>query len=80
MKQPESVLPPGTKIRTHAVLGDTRGMLIGPGNVSMRKADTPGEIRGVVGGYGGDVYWVQHPGDVLFAPYCFDEFERDDGR
>ena len=75
MKQPEYILPKGTKIRTHATLGDTRGMMIGPGNMSMRKADTPGVIHGVVGGHGGDVYWVQHPGDVLLAPYCFDEFE-----
>jgi len=52
-------------------------MMIGPGNMSMRKSDTTGEIRGVVGGYGGDVYWVQHHGDVLFAPYCFDEFEKE---
>jgi hypothetical protein len=75
MKQPEYILNNGTQVRTHDKLGKTTGMLTGPGNMSMRKPSSDGVIRGVVAGHGGDVYWVQHPGDTLYAPYCFDEIE-----
>lgn len=76
MRQPVYILPTGLKIRTNAALEPTTGMMIGAGNLSMRKPNAEGEIHGPVGGHGGDVYWVQHPGDTLFAPYCFTEFEK----
>ena len=65
----------GTKVRTHDVLEDTRGLLCGPGNLGARKPSTDGTIHGVVPGHGGDVYWIQHAHTVLLAPYCFTEFE-----
>jgi hypothetical protein len=75
MHCPTYILENGTKIRTHATLEPTTGMMIGPGNLSMRKPSADGVIRGVVGGHGGDVYWVHHEGSVLLAPYCYTEFE-----
>lgn len=82
MKEPLGTLLNGLKIRTNATLEPsrsmTRSLVLSSDSVAMRKPDTEGEIRGVVGGTGGDVYWVQHPGDALFAPYCFTEFEKAD--
>lgn len=75
MKQPEYILEIGTKIRTHAKLGDTAGMNVGSRNMAQRKADTTGLILDVVPGHGGDVYWVLHDGEPTPAAYCFDEFE-----
>ena len=79
MQQPERVLPTGTKVRTHETLEGTKGMIIGPGNLSARRADAKGTIRGTVPGHGGDVYWVEHEGSALLAPYCFTEFDLDVG-
>lgn len=75
MKQPETILPHGTKVRTHDVLGPTAGMMVGPVNMSMRRPAAMGTVHGIVGGHGGDVYWIRHEGDAPAAPYCFDEFE-----
>lgn len=76
MRQPETILPHGTKVRTHDVLGPTTGMIISPASLAMRKPGAVGTIHGIVGGHGGDVYWVQHDGDMSpAAPYCFYEFE-----
>lgn len=75
MQQPPTILDTGTRIRTHARLGSTAGMNVASVHLDQRCADTPGTITGVVGGCGGDVYWVMHEGCGPSAPYCFDEFE-----
>lgn len=80
MDQPAYVLENGTKIRTNMVLDSTSGMLIDPRNLGQRRANAPGVIKGIVGGHGGDVYWVEHEkGAEHPAAYCFTEFELDTG-
>lgn len=77
MNQPTYILDNGTRIRTHTKLGTNQGMNVAAIHIDQREADAEGTIAGVVGGHGGDVYWVQHVetrGDTT-APYCFDEFE-----
>lgn len=75
MNQPEYILANGTRVRTHAHLGDTRGMgNINRHNLARRRGSADGVIGGAVPGMGGDVYWVQH-GEGDTAPYCFTEFE-----
>ena len=83
MKQPTYILENCTRIRTHTKLGSEKGMMIAPKYLANRKPDLVGEIFGVVGGHGGDVYWVKHKteDDSLFgaqAAYCFDEFELEE--
>ena len=77
MQQPTYILNNGTRVRTHAALGTTRGMMINQDALDSRRTDADGVIVGVVGGHGGDVYWVRHveTRDDTTAPYCFDEFE-----
>jgi hypothetical protein len=75
MKQPHYLLDSRTRIRTHAVLGDTMGFLITERHLSQRKPNAVGAISGIVGGHGGDVYFVTHVGDSAMAVYSFDEFE-----
>ena len=73
MEEPTYILSTGTRVVTHSTLADGHGL---PRGGSMRKPNQPGIIAGVVGGYGGDVYWVRHDveNDEL-APYVFTEFE-----
>jgi len=52
-------------------------MLIAQRHLDARRESTPGFVCGIVGGHGGDVYWVRHESGVLDAPYCWDEFEYD---
>lgn len=75
MQQPAYILDNGTRVRTHATLGDARGMNVAQVHIDQRVANAEGEIVGIVGGCGGDVYWVMHEGCGPSAPYCFDEFE-----
>ena len=79
MEQPEYILPEGTKIRTHGLLGSTKGMVIAPTYIVRRKASARGVITSPVMGHGGDVYWVNHGSsdEPDMAPYCFTEFELD---
>jgi hypothetical protein len=67
MKQPEYLLNTGTRVRTH----DHEFTCALPG---VRRRNAVGKIKGVVGGMGGDVYWVDHD-DGARGAYCFDEFE-----
>lgn len=75
MKEPATTLPNGTRIRTHTTLDSTRGMMVAPCHLNARHASTNGRIAGIVGGHGGDVYWVDHPEEIVPAVYCFTEFE-----
>lgn len=72
MKQPNNVLSNGTKIRTHAALDGHTSRIFG-----TRHPDATGEISGIVGGYGGDVYRVRHTGahEGLWGSYSFSEFD-----
>lgn len=74
MDCPQFFLDNGTKIRTIDKLEPETGMLISPKNLANRKPSTDGEICGIVGGHGGDVYWVQHEGDDVPAAYSYSEF------
>jgi len=75
MRQPETILPNGTRVRTHAELESTRGMMVHPAHLSARRPGAEGAIAGVVGGHGGDVYYVEHAPGEPWAAYCFTEFE-----
>lgn len=75
MNAPEHLLETGTKVKTHEKLDDTRGMLIDSRHLNARTPNAEGVIDGVVGGHGGDVYWVKHEGVEHHAAYCFTEFE-----
>jgi len=75
MNQPTYLLPNGARIRTHAELGSTRGMMIVDKHLAARAPNSVGTIVGVVGGHGGDVYWVEHSIGGDAAAYCFTEFE-----
>jgi hypothetical protein len=76
MKQaPKYILPDGTKILTNDALEDTGGLLIASTHERARCPSAEGTIRGVVGGHGGDVYWVEHSGTPPLAAYCWSEFE-----
>lgn len=67
----------GMKVRTNVELSSTRGVIIHAHAESLlnRRECGVGVVVGVVGGHGGDVWWVRHD-DGMFAPYCFDEFEE----
>lgn len=73
MKSAGDTLPTGTRIRTHAVLGTTTGMMVASQHLTARQPDTLGTINGIAGGHGGEVYFVAHEGTV--GAYCWDEFE-----
>lgn len=83
MKQPEYILEKGTKIRTHETLGSTVGLGVHVGHIRARRSNVQGTITGVVGGHGGDVYFVRHEAPFSFgwveAAYSFQEFELDTG-
>jgi hypothetical protein len=72
---PVTILPNGTKVRTNETLDATDGMLVNPLRLNARKPNAEGLVCGVVGGHGGDVYWIGHEGSDILAPYCWSEFE-----
>jgi|HubBroStandDraft_5_1064220.scaffolds.fasta_scaffold1300916_2 hypothetical protein len=74
MKVPEYILRIGTRVVTHARLGSTRGFIVAQKLLEARRPSALGLIWGVVGGHGGDVYWVKHD-DGTGAAYMSDEFE-----
>lgn len=79
MKQPKYILPVGTRIITHDELFNKPEFGLTAtlhGLVVARKQGAKGSIWGVVGGAGGDLYWVDHE-DGTRASYCFTEFELD---
>lgn len=73
MKSAGDTLSTGTRIRTHATLGTTTGMMVASQHLTARTPDTLGAIAGIAGGHGGEVYFVEH-GSTIGA-YCWDEFE-----
>ena len=75
MKEPEHILESGTRIRTHEKLDSTTGLLITDRHLKLRRPNAVGVIGGIVGGHGGDVYFVAHIGDPSYAVYCFVDFE-----
>lgn len=78
MDSPRYVLDNGTKIVTHDHLDSTGGMMINPLHLGARKPGAKGVIRGIVGGHGGDVYWVGHEEGQPLAAYGYTEFELDE--
>ena len=79
MKRPDTVLPTGTRVRTHDTLDSTDGLFVEPEHIEARRAGTSGTIDGVVGVHGGDTYLVRHDGARVRAAYCYTEFELEDG-
>lgn len=77
MKQPETVLQQGTKIKTHEKLNEPHGMLLGANALENRAPSTVGSIMLPAPGHGGDVYFVKHDEGVV-AAYCWDEFELEE--
>lgn len=79
MEEPKYILANGTRIITNDTLGPTTGMLITQKYLDARRPSTPGIVCGIVGGHGGDVYWVKHEvdGQSFGAAYCWSEFEYD---
>lgn len=74
MHEPASILPVLTRIKTHMKLGKV-DYFCHSKHLEARKDDSYGFIRGIVGGHGGDVYWVAHPNTNTVAAYGWDEFE-----
>lgn len=76
MKQPEHILERGFRVVTVDVFekNATMGMIGGADLISARKNGEPGKIDGVVGGAGGDLYFVLHD-DGARAVYAFTEFD-----
>ncbi len=74
MREPEYILNPMTRVKTNR-LYSTGGFMITQKHIDARKPDTIGVITGIVGGHGGDVYWVAHLGDSCTAAYGWEEFE-----
>jgi hypothetical protein len=79
MEQPNKILASGTRVVTHAELEPTTGMNVPQPNIGARRRSTTGKILAAVVGHGGDVYWIWHEGAELMAPYCFTEFELEEG-
>lgn len=76
MDQPAEILKNGTRIQVHNNLGDTKGMLIKEEILTRRTPGITGRICGIVGGHGGDVYWVRHDGEEdTGSAYGWWEFE-----
>ena len=55
VEQPEYILNRGTKVKTHAELETTTGMMISYKYLVLRRTNDEGIIRGPVPGHGGDV-------------------------
>lgn len=77
MKQPSRILGNGFRVVTVDVFekNATMGMIGGPDYIAARKNGEPGEIAGVVGGAGGDLYFVKHDVDGSVGVYAFMEFD-----
>ncbi len=74
MKEPKVILENGTKVITLEALHPTGGLDLSSSVLALRKDGAKGVIHGVVGGHGGDVYWVKHE-DGSVAPYGWWEME-----
>lgn len=74
MREPNVLLEPGTEIVTHKTLGPTSGFLVGLLYLQHRTPNVKAKIAGIVGGHGGDLYWVTHD-DGTQSVYCYTEFE-----
>lgn len=79
MEQPDTILESGTVVFTHENL-TAPSFLIKGEYLDERRSGKLGVIVGVVGGHGGDVYWVRHCGlDTRdrgpISAYGFWEFE-----
>ena len=74
MNEPKQVLANGTRITTHIDLDSTSGLLIKQDLLDNRERGVNGVICGIVGGHGGDFYWVKHEDGVKSA-YGWMEFE-----
>lgn len=72
---PDYILRIGTRVLTNETLGPTTGMMVPGRHIAQRRPACRGTINGVVGGHGGDVYWVLHEHSTAVAPYCWSEFE-----
>lgn len=73
MEQPQYILETGTEVVTASRL-KKEDFLIVPRILKNRSPATKGKIKGVVGGHGGDVYFVTH-GEDKVAAYGWWEFD-----
>jgi hypothetical protein len=76
MDQPEYILTNGTCIKVDDPLGAPNGLLIKQEILDRRTPGVTGQVCGIVGGHGGDVYWVRHDGvEDTGSAYGWWEFE-----
>lgn len=76
MEQPVHILENGTRVKTCSKLEALGLAFANQSQVALRKPNQSGIITGVVGGCGGDVYWVRHDTEEdEVSPYGFWEFE-----
>lgn len=76
-------ISPGLRVKTTKLTALLVGTTITHRHLKARKEGIVGQVCGPVGGYGGDVWFVEHegqrdPADGAFSEvgaYCFDEFE-----
>jgi hypothetical protein len=78
MKESPGLLKLGTPIITHEALDTTSGLMVHGKHIEARRPNAKGTIAGIVGGHGGDTYWVKHD-DEQVAAYGWQEFELDQG-
>jgi hypothetical protein len=64
----------GLKVKTSAELEDTRGMMVAQKHLDCRTPGITGTVEGLVGGHGGNIWWVKHD-DGAVAAYCYTELE-----
>jgi hypothetical protein len=57
-------------------LESTAGMFINPCHLDCRRAGITGTVGSMVGGHGGDVWFVQHDDSEEVGAYCYTELEE----
>ena len=73
MDEPKVIIKSGTRIQTQHI--NSESLFVSQKHIDARKSEAIGVITGIVGGHGGDVYWVAHIGDTCMAAYGWWEFE-----
>lgn len=61
-------------------LDTTEGMRVALKHRIVRATGITGIVDGVVGGHGGDVWWVKHDDSDDVGAYCFTELEAIDAK
>ena len=65
---------PGLRVKTKKLRG-TKGFLIHPKHLTVRRKGVTGTVKMWVPGHGGDVWFVQHDNSDDVGAYSFTELE-----